>query len=183
GMYRMKPQPNYARDNDLFQIWIRPLRSNNDALFATRAALFELDGLRANGIPEADFEATRSFLRKYVAILTASQDARLGYALDSRWFGTAEFIDYVRNGLDALTHDQVNAVIRKYIDTSSAQFVFISANADELSKALIDDTASPMTYNSDKPQSLLDEDKVIEKLPFGLSTGTVRTVNADSMFE
>ncbi|MEZ5463685.1 MAG: insulinase family protein [Lysobacteraceae bacterium] len=183
GMYRMKPQPNYARDNDLLQIWIRPLRSNNDALFATRAALFELDGLRENGIPEADFEATRNFLRKYVAILTASQDARLGYALDSRWFGTTDFIDYVRDGLETLTLDQVNAVIRKYVDTSTAQFVFISANAEELSKALTDNTASPMTYNSDKPQSLLDEDKVIEKLPFGLNADTVRQVNADALFE
>ena len=183
GMYMMKPQPNYARDNDLFQIWLRPLRTNNDALFATRAALFELDGLRKNGIPEADFEATRNFLRKYVAILTASQDARLGYALDSRWFGTADFIDYVRGGLDKLTLEQVNASIRKYIDPSTAQFVFISANADELSKALIDNTVSPMTYNSDKPQSLLDEDKIIEKLPLKLKADNVRTVNADSMFE
>ena len=79
--------------------------------------------------------------------------------------------------------DTVNAAIRQYIDTSTAQFVFIGANAEELSKALIDNTASPMTYNRDKPQSLRDEDKVIEKLPLQLRAENVRPVNANSMFK
>jgi zinc protease len=183
GMYRMQPEPNFARDNDLFQVWLRPLRSNNDALFATRAALHELDRLVEHGMGQAEFEASRDFLRKFVAILTAAQDRRLGYALDSRWFDIPAFVDYVRTGLDALTLADVNRVIRQYIDTDAAQFVFIAKDADGLASALAAGTPSPMTYNSDKPAGLLAEDEIIQDYPLGLDASRVTVVPADTLFE
>src|SRR5690606_1955360 len=103
------------------------------------------------GLTEQEFESSRAFLRKYVAILTAAQDQRLGYALDSEWFGIPSFVDYVRKGLDALTVDEVNRVIRSYLDTGAAQFVFIGKDAEGLAAALAADTPSPIEYNSEKP--------------------------------
>jgi len=183
GMFRTQPIPNYPRQNDLFQIWLRPLRDNNDALFATRAALFEIDKLRRDGISVEDFEATRTYLRKYVAILTAASANRLGYALDSHWFGTDDFVAYVRSELEKLSHRQVNAAIRKYLDTAGAQFVFVAKDAEGLAKAIASDQASPISYNTDKPAELLAEDAVISAMPLRLPAASVQVIKAETVFE
>jgi zinc protease len=181
GMYLMKPQPNHARQNDLFQIWLRPLRSNNDAMFATRAALFEIDRLRKNGLSATDFESTRSFLRKYAAQLVATPSQRLGYALDSQYYGTPEFVDYVRAGLEALTLDQVNAAIRKHLAPQAMQFVYITRDAAGLADALRERKPSPIEYNTTKPAELLAEDKVIATWPMTMSHITI--VKESEVFE
>jgi zinc protease len=182
GMFAMQPSPNFARDNDLFQVWIRPLRSNNDALFATRTALYEIDKLVRGGLGQANFEATRGFLRKQVAILTAAQGRRLGYALDSAWYGTPEFVDYIRGELDRLTLEQVDAAIRRHFRPENAHFVFVAKDAAGLAAALAASTPSPIEYNTPKPE-LAEEDAVIASWPLGLGPETVRVVPATSLFE
>lgn len=183
GMFLTSPEPNYVRRNDLFQIWLRPLRDNNDAMFATRAALFELDRLIDEGLSEEAFEATRTYLRKSAAILTASSSRRLGYALDSQWFGTDDFIDFVRSELDGLDLAAVNAAIRRHLKPEHAQFVFIARDGEALEQALVADTPSPIEYNTDKPADLLAEDALIAELPLRLDAGRVRRVAADTVFE
>ena len=84
GMFRFDPEPNLARHQQIFQIWIRPVEPPN-AVFALRLAMFELDRLVKNGIPPAEFEKTRGFLSKYVNILTKTKSAELGYAIDSEY--------------------------------------------------------------------------------------------------
>ncbi len=183
GMFRMQPDTNIGRQQQIFQVWIRPLRDNNDALFATRAALYEMDELIERGMLGADFEATREFLGKYVALLAKNQSRRLGYALDSRYYGIGEFSDYVRQALAALTLDEVNRVIREHLTTGGVQFVFVSADAAGLARAIEADAPSPMTYNSEKPEDLLAEDAVIRQLPLGMAAEDIRIIDASEVFE
>ncbi len=96
GMFRFDPQPNLARHEQIFQIWIRPLEPPN-AVFALRLAMFELSNMVKNGIPEAEFEKTRSFLSKYVNILTKTKSAELGYAIDSEYYGIPNYNEYMKN--------------------------------------------------------------------------------------
>ncbi|MGI9261285.1 MAG: M16 family metallopeptidase, partial [Woeseiaceae bacterium] len=103
GMYGMRPGTNLGRQQQIFQVWIRPLRDNNDAHFATRAARFELDNLVRDGMSETDFEATKAFLSNFASLLTDGQSRQLGYALDSQYYEIDEFADYVREGLASLT--------------------------------------------------------------------------------
>ena len=183
GMYLMKPMPNYARRNDLFQVWLRPLRDNNDAVFATRTALYEIDQLVAHGLSEAQFEASRSFLRKYVAQLTATSALQQGYSLDSRYYETPEFVDYVRTGLDALSRDEVNAAIRRHLRSGAMQFVFVSRDAQGLARILASDQPTPIKYNTERPQALLDEDRIIAKWPLAMRKADIRIVKDTEVFE
>ncbi len=183
GMYMTQPAPGYPRRNDLFQVWLRPLRDNNDAMFATRAALFEIDRLIRDGISQEQLDATRNFLHKFVAQLTAASGRRLGYALDSDWYGTPAFVDYVRNALAGLTVERVNAAIRTHMSPDHAQFVFISKDADGLASALAADTPSPISYNSDKPAELLAEDEQIARWPLGLPADRIETIDVQTVFE
>ncbi len=183
GMFQFHPDTNLGRQQQIFQVWIRPVRSNNDAQFATRVATYELEKLIEEGMSESDFETTRAFLSKFVSLLTDGQSRQLGYAMDSQYYQTDEFSTYVRDALNALTLDDVNRVIRENLDTENMQYVFIAKDAEDLRQRLVSDQASPMTYDADLPQEVLDEDKLIDSLPLGFSADTVRIVPGEEVFD
>lgn len=182
GMYLTQPEPNLFRQQQIFQVWLRPLTGNNEAHFATRVALYELDKLIDDGLSEAQFAATREFLQKWVAQLVSSQPALLGYAIDSDWYEIPDFTDYVRGELARLTVEDVNRAIREHLSTTDIKFVFITPDAADLRQRLLDNTPSPMTYNSPKPEALLAEDAVIEVLPLDFSADDIRVQPAEAVF-
>ncbi|NGP53830.1 M16 family metallopeptidase [Thioalkalivibrio sp. XN8] len=182
GMYLTQPDPNLYRQQQIFQVWLRPLTGNDTAHFATRVAMYELDKLIREGLTAEQFEATRTFLDKWVAQLVSAQPALLGYAIDSAWYGIPDFPAYVRGELARLTVEDVNRVIREHFSTEDVKFVFITPDAADLKQRLVENRPSPMTYNSPKPAELLAEDKVIEVLPLGFTADSVRIVPADSVF-
>jgi zinc protease len=183
GMFQFHPATNLGRQQQIFQIWLRPLRDNNDAQFATRVAMHELDKLIDEGMSESDFEATKSYLSKFVALLTDGQAVRLGYALDSDYYHVGDFPDYVRKGLDELTLDDVNRVIRENLSTDNVQYVFVTRDAADLKSRLVEDRPSPVKYDAKMPQAILDEDKEIATLPLGFDKDAVEVVPATDVFE
>jgi zinc protease len=183
GMFQMMPSAGYPRSQQIFQVWLRPLRSNNDAMFATRTALFELERLISEGMSEADFELTRNYLSKFVALMTADQTSQLGYDLDSYFYGIPNFTQYVRRGLDRLTLDDVNAALREHLGAGmgNIKFVMISPDAESLHDAIEQNWPSPMQYNSVKEEDLLAEDEVI--MGIDLETVGIEIVPVDEVFE
>jgi zinc protease len=182
GMFQFEPDTNLGRQQQIFQVWIRPLRSNNDAQFATRAAVYELQKLIDEGMTETDFEATRSFLSKFVSLLTDGQSRQLGYALDSRYYGIDRFPDYVREGLGKLTLADVNRVIRENLHTDNVQYVFVTRDATDLRQRLVEDAPSLIRYDSEKPAALLREDEEIARLALEFSEDAVDVVPANELF-
>ena len=183
GMFQTKPDANLGRSSQIFQVWLRPLRSNNDAHFATRAALYELDKLIANGMSEKDFQATRNYLTNYAPQLVASQDQQLGYALDSEFYQTDEFVKYVREQFAKLTLTDVNRVIKENLQTDDIHYVFISGDGEDMKKRLLSEQTSSLKYNSEKPAELLATDKIIESYKLTLPTKNVEVIAVDSVFE
>jgi zinc protease len=183
GMYQTKPDANLGRSSQIFQVWLRPLRSNNDAHFATRAALYELDNLIEKGMSEKDFQATRNYLTNYAPQLVASQDQQLGYALDSEFYQTEEFVKYVRDQFAKLSLDDVNRVIKENLQTDDIHYVFISGDGKDMKQRLLSEQVSPLTYNSDKPAELLATDKIIESYKLTLPSKNVEVIAIDEVFQ
>ncbi len=182
GMFQFHPDANLGRHRQIFQVWIRPLRNNNDAHFATRTAVFELNKLIDRGMTTEQFEATRNYLSKFVALLVKTQSRQLGYKLDSAYYDTDAFADYVRTGLDRLTVDEVNRVIRKHLQAKNMKFVFIAKDAGDLKQRLISNQTSPITYNTPKP-ALKQEDEMIQDFTLGFSADSVNVIPADRLFD
>ena len=183
GMFKTKPDANLGRSSQIFQVWLRPLRSNNDAHFATRAAVYELDKLIADGMSEKNFQATRNYLTNYAPQLVASQDQQLGYALDSEFYQTDEFVKYVRKQFAQLSLAYVNRVIKENLQTDDIQYVFISADGEDMKKRLLSEQLSPLTYNSEKPAELLATDKIIESYKLTLAVKNIEVIAVDSVFK
>jgi zinc protease len=182
GMFQFQPDPNIARHQQIFQIWIRPVEPPN-AVFALRLAMYELDKLVKNGVPEKDFERTRSFLSKYVNLLTKTKSAELGYAIDSKYYGMPEYNEYLKSALAKLTVADVNRAIKKYLRADNVQIVGVAKDATAIKAAITSSAATPMHYNSPKPQAILDEDKTVEVWPLDLKADNVTIVPVDSVFE
>jgi zinc protease len=182
GMYQFTPDPNLGRSTQIFQIWIRPVEPQN-SMFALRGALYEYDKLVKEGMKQQDFEAIRDFLVKYANVLTATQGARLGYALDSRYYGTPEYTSFLRASLSKLTLADVNRVVKQYLAPGNMRVVLITKDAGGLRDAIIKGTPSPITYNSPKPADILAEDKIIEKYKVNVRPDQVVIVPVDKVFQ
>jgi zinc protease len=182
GMFQFSPDPNLGRQQQLFQVWLRPLRSNSDAVFATRTALFELDKLIKMGMTKVDFEKQRQFLTKFASQIAKNQSAQLGYALDSRYYGIDTFPEYVRRELAKLSLDDVNRAIRKHLQTRDVGFVFVASDAADLTKRLVSSAPSTIEYPTPKPD-LAAEDAVIGKWPLHFGADDVRVIAVEQIFE
>ena len=182
GMFQFTPDPNLGRSSQIFQIWIRPVEPQN-SLFTLRAALYEYDKLAREGMKQSDFEAIRDFLTKYANVMTATQDARLGYALDSRYYGTPEYTSFMKERLSKLTLADVNSAIKRYLATDRMRVVIITKDAEALRDAIVKGTPSPIKYNSPKPDDIMAEDKIIEKYKVEVAPAQVTVVPVEQVFQ
>jgi zinc protease len=181
GMYQFFPDPNIARQQQLFEVWIRPVVPEN-AHMALRIALHEVEKLVKNGLTQEQFEATRDYLMKNVYVKTSTANQQVGYALDSQWYGIGEYAAYMRAALEKLTLADVNRAIRKHIRPRDMQVVMITQDAEGLKQKLVSDAVSTIKYEAEKPQALLDEDKVIGAMKLGIREDAVRIVPVEDVF-
>jgi len=182
GMFQFTPDPNLARQQQIFQIWIRPVEVAT-GVFTLRAAMYGYDQFVRNGLSRDAFDATRQFLTKYSNILTQTQSARLGYALDSRYYNITDYNTYVRDALAKLTVDDVNRAIRQHLTTDRMQIVIITKDPKPFQDAVAKNTPSPIVYNSPKPKQIMDEDAVIQAYRINVKPEQVTVVPVVRVFQ
>src|SRR3712207_7141835 len=71
---------------------------------------------------DEEVEITRNYLMKNVYVMTKTQDQQLGYALDSRWYGTGEFAEWMRDQLRPLTDRKSTRLNSSHANISYAVF-------------------------------------------------------------
>jgi zinc protease len=182
GMFLFEPEPNLARYQQIFQLWIRPVEPDTSR-FSLRLGLFELDKLIKGGISEEDFQRTREFLTKNVNVLMRTNSAELGYAIDSMFYGIPRYNQYLTTALAKLTREDVNRAIKRYLRTKNLVIVAVTKNGEDLKRQLTDPDPSPMKYNSPKPAAITEEDKVVEKYPLDLRPEDITVVPLDQVFQ
>ncbi|MBA4124334.1 MAG: insulinase family protein [Acidobacteria bacterium] len=182
GMFQFDPDPNLARSQQIFQIWIRPVEPQN-ANFALRATLYEYDKLVKNGLDQQTFEETRGFLTKYVNILTQTKDAELGYALDSKFYGIPNFNEYMKMALSKLTLADVNQAIKTHLASNKMRVVIITKDAEGLRNQIVNNQPATISYAAPKSKEITDEDKIIFTYPIPVKAADVSVTPIDKVFE
>ena len=182
GMFQFQPDPNLGRQQQIFQMWIRPVEPQNGH-FVLRAALYEYDKLVRDGMSKEAFESTREFLSKYVNVLTATQDAQLGYALDSRYYRIADFPSYMREQLAKLTLEDVNRAIRTYLKSDAMRIAIVTKDAAGLRDSILSNKPSPITYTASMPKEIKDEDTLIGVLRINVKPTDVIIVPVEKVFQ
>jgi zinc protease len=169
--------PNIPRRQQLFSIWIRPVAPEN-AHFALRGAIFYLRRLIDRGMSADEFQAMRGYLTSYSKLWVQSLDRRLGYQLDSRFYGTGFYIDEIEKRLATMTVDDVNRAVRKHLDRWDFRVAMVAANAADLASAVKENRKSPVTYQtSGASEEVLAEDREIEILTLPIDSVKVVPVS------
>jgi len=182
GGFRNMPPTNVGRRQQVFEVWIRTLK-NDWALFALRAAMRELQDLVDHGMTAEEFELTRSFLTKYSLHYAETTTARLGYAVDDQFYGLPfSHLEHFRKMMQELTVDDVNAAIRRHLNSQNLKIAIVTGEAEKLKELLAADAPTPMTYTSEKPAEVLTEDKQIESYRLGVRAEDIHIVPVEEIF-
>lgn len=175
------PVPNNPRRQQAFTIWLRPV-PHDKAVFALRAALWELDRLLKQGISPEDFETTRAFLLNYSKLWVQTLSRRLGYAMDGPFYGRADLVTELAERLPKLGVDQVNAAVKAHLASTGMRVVIVTPDAEGLAKTLQSGAPTPIVYDTaGTPEDVLQEDETIARFPLGQVR--VRIVPVESLFE
>ena len=184
GGQRNMPPVNVARRQQLFEVWIRTL-PNDKAVFALRAALRELNALVDDGLTQEQFELSRTFLKKYSLHFAETTSARLGYAMDDRFYGIEGdgHLARFRKMMDELTLADVNGAIKRHLQTGNLKIAIVTGAAEKLRDALVSGAPTPIAYDAPKPAAVLDEDREIAAFPLEIAAERVTIVPVESAFE
>jgi zinc protease len=176
------PAPNHARRQQLFEIWLRPVRHEHRH-FALRAALRELQMVVDSGMTQEQLDLTKRFLDTYVRHYAKTVADRIGYAMDSRFYGIrGDYVDVLRKRLRRLSLDEVNSAIRKYLRPADMKIAVVTKGARAFADSLVAEAASPVIYDSPKPEELLEEDMLIQVYPLHARRENIRIVAVGQMF-
>jgi zinc protease len=183
GGERTMPPVNVPRRQQIFEVWIRTV-PNEQAVFALRAPLRELAKLVDDGLTAEEFELTRTFLKKYSLHFADTTAAKLGYAVDDRFYGIGSegHLERFRRMMDELTVAEVNAAIKRYLQYADLKIAIVTGDAAGLRDALASGRPRPITYPSPKPPEILSEDAEIAAYPLEIAADRIAIVPVAEIF-
>lgn len=180
---RKFPGTNYCRQQQYFSIWIRAL-ANSNRHFVVRQALRELKRLVDEGISTERFELVRKYLLNYTRLYAQTLGERLGWQMDSSYYGYKDFLAEVQERLPKITREDVNRAIKTYLNSDNVYIAIITQDSQSFKDALVANTPSPISYtNPNMPQKILDEDLVIQTFPLDVRPEKVRIAKASDFFQ
>lgn len=185
GGNRNAPPWGVGRKNQIFEVWIRTL-PNDNAVFAIRAALREVQRLVDTGMTQEEFELTRNFLKKYHLHFAETTEDRLGWRIDDAFYGIGGegHLAQFAAKLDALSLEQVNAAIKKHWKVQNFRFAIVTGEAEKIKGQLTSAAATPPTYPSPKSDEIKAEDAKIEIFPIGISNpNAIRITPVEQIFQ
>ncbi len=202
GGSNMLPVAGTTRSLNYFSLWIRPVQtakglksqypelseiSIGHAHFALRMALREMDELIKNGLSKEDFEGTRDFLKSYTKLYIETPAKKLGYLMDSHFYGRTDWISELDGLLAKLTMEDVNAAIRKYWQLQNMEIVIVTDESEvsKLVESLGNNKPSPMSYSNtlktSLPENILKEDATVATYP--MKVLEVRIIKSSDTFK
>jgi zinc protease len=191
GYSTQVPPVNVSRRSQIFEVWLRPVAMtapgtlHDRALFAFRAALREISTLADKGVAAEAFDTQRGYLKNYYVNFANTVGRRLAYRIDDAFYGIPDpgFLASTPKGLDALTRDQVNAAIKKYLTSNTMWAVFIAQDAEGLKRKLLSGAPTNITYAGKQPPEILEEDTIIASWPVPVKEADIKIMNINDVFE
>ncbi len=181
-MFLLEPEPNHARRRQIFELWIRPV-AREQAHFAVRLALHELEKLAAHGLAQEEFDAVRSFLVRHAVLLEAARSEQMGHEIDGLFYGTGLPSAWLRERLAGVTPEEVRSAVERHLRPGAMHFAFAGHGMEELRHRILDNAPSPVEYNSPKPEWIRREDGQVQLRRIEVREEDARIVPVQEMFE
>jgi zinc protease len=201
--FNLFPPFNTPRSYQYFLIWIRPVGTQY-AHHILKAASWELENLIRRGVSDEDVQLSKNKAKVLYLNLAENTSRLLAAKMDDAFYGMEPgYLEGYLQRVEAVTTDQVNAAVRKYLQAEDVKFLIVS-EADK-AEALAEDIRldrnakgkTPADYRIDTVEEggvtyfkipenkleILKLDAVWERHSLRLDPDRVRVVPAEALFE
>lgn len=177
------PQPNVPLRQQYFSIWIRPV-SHQNAVFAIRQAIRELDLLVEKGLKPEEFEAAKKFFLNFSKLYVQTAPRRLGFEIDGTFYGKKSEVEELADRIPKMTLEEVNATIKRRLQSKNLVVAAVSGKGTPLLNNLMGGYPSPVHYGTKNvPNNIIEEDQVIMRYPLEINAERSKTISAGGLFE
>jgi zinc protease len=174
------PLSGFPRRQQYFSVWIRPVVPGTEH-FALRNALWEVERLLQQGLTEEEFSTTRDFLINYSKLWARDLGSRLGYLMDSAWYGMPPYLEEIEERLAGLSRQDVLDAIASHLQIDDLEAVIITSGPEALRQRLEEEAPSPMSYPVAQLDEVLADDREIEALR--VAPVSIRIVDVEDLFQ
>jgi len=201
--FALFPPTNSPRRYQYFSIWIRPV-AHEYVHHLLKALTWELENFIRQGLTAEQVELAKNKARVLYLSLAESTARLVGYKLDDDFYGlTPGYLDQYLAQIDAVTAEQVNAAIHRYLQVDNLRYVVITDQA--VAEKLAEDIATGRNargkslpeYQIDAEEragtkywlvteaklATIRQDAVWEAYPLNIPRQNIRIVKAEQMFE
>ena len=189
------PPPATPRDQQYFSMWIRPV-GHQYTHFLMKAMTAELDELVRKGLTPEQVGEAKIKARTLYLNYAENKGRQVGYRLDDLFYGMREhgYLEQMLGQIDAVTPEQVNAALKKYLQAKNLDYVIVTNEAEgqKLAQDIAENTnvisKTPEEYHIAQPippekQQMLEQDKRWAAYPLDIPRGNITVVKASGMFE
>jgi zinc protease len=173
--------PGVPRRDQYFSIWTYPKSINGK--FTMKLVLKDLTDLVENGVPEKELERYKSFEINHFPFEIETPQRRLGQLMDEEFYGNYRFVDNFERNVKAITPDQVNPDLKKYIFPEDLIIVAIVSNADDFKKELFSDKTVIEYPSGAEGSSLKEEDEIIKAFDLKIKPEDITIVKVSELFK
>ncbi len=124
--FALFPPTNSPRHFQYFSIWIRPV-AHEYVHHLLKALTWELENFIRQGLTVEQVELAKKKARVLYLSLAESAGRLVGYKLDDDFYRLAPgYLDQYLAQIDAVTAEQVNAAIRRYLQVDNLKYIVIT---------------------------------------------------------
>lgn len=182
GAHMIEPT-QAARSRQAFTVWGRPTPTANGC-FLFKQIFREVQSLAQTGLTKDEFKLTQSHLIGNAPLLATGLERRLGYAVDSEFYGIkGDYLVNLERSAHALTLEKVNATLKKYLHPEKMSLVVVTPDPEKF-KADFASASCGITYGAGvvKPAEVRHEDGLIGGSHPPLTQEEITIVDAESLF-
>lgn len=174
------PGVRISRSQQCFSIWLRTI-SNENAWFAARYAIYRLNQMAEKGLSEKDFVNWRDFVNYNSRLWAFDPMQRLGFSMDSDFYGTPYFITLIGGRMKTVTNADVTSALGRRSAGRKMKMVFVTGDAETLKARLLGKKDSRPVYRSPLPAEEREVDEQVLKYDTGLCEDDIETVDAKDL--
>ena len=117
---------NQPREQQYFSLWVRPVKQEH-AVHLAKAVTYELEQMIRRGLTAEEVSATKNKARVLYLNLGETVPRLIGARMDDAFYGSkAGFLDSYVQQIDAVTPEQVNAAVRRHLNTNNLKYVIVT---------------------------------------------------------
>ncbi len=173
--------PNIPRREQYFSIWTYPKSINGK--FTLKLVLKDLTELVEAGVPKEELERYKNFEINHFPFEIQTPQRKLGLLLDEEFYGNYGFVDNFEKNVKAVSSDQANSDLKKYIFPDDIAIVAVVSNADDFKKELFSDQTMIEYPSGVGGASLKEQDDGIKALDLKIKPADVSVVKVSELFK